>query len=247
MAKRDYSETEPKIVRQMTIAQFEQMFPDEDACRSYLRDRRWPDGVVKCIRCANDHVYVSKARPWHWQCKKCGKNNRAPYRFSLTTGTIFEETKKPLLDWFKVLHLMLTSKKGISALQIHRMLGTGSYRTAFYMCHRLRAGMADPDFRKLMGIVEVDETYIGGKDRNRHFNKKSRQQRLAGTGKGYLKIGVIGAIERKGNSSAGSSETQTRLRSLDSFARSSATALNWSRPTIIRITTTSDVVSATNR
>jgi hypothetical protein len=67
------------------------------------------------------------------------------------------------------------------------------------MCHRLRAGMADPDFRKLMGIVKVDETYIGGKDRNRHFNKKSRQQRLAGTGKGYLKIGVIGAIERKGN------------------------------------------------
>jgi transposase-like protein len=199
MAKRDYSETEPKIVRQLTIGQFEQMFPDEDACRFYLGDRRWPDGVVKCIRCANDHVYASKARPWHWQCKKCGKNNRAPYRFSLTTGTIFEETKKPLLTWFKVLHLMVTSKKGISALQIHRMLGTGSYRTAFYMCHRLRAGMADPDFRKLMGIVEVDETYIGGKDRNRHFNKKSRQQRLPGTGKGYLKIGVIGAIERKGN------------------------------------------------
>jgi transposase-like protein len=114
---------------------------------------RWPDGVIKCIRCGNDHVYACKApRLWRWQCKQCGKTSRAPYRFALTTGTIFEETKKPLLDWFKALHIMLTSKKGISALQIHRMLGTGSYRTAFYMCHRLRAGMADPDFRKLMGI-----------------------------------------------------------------------------------------------
>jgi hypothetical protein len=140
---------------------------------------------VKCVRCGNDHVYASKARPWHWQCKQCGKTNRAPYRFSLTTATIFEETKKPLFTWFKVLHLMLTSKKGINALQIHRMLGTGSYRSAWYMCHRLRAGLADPDFQKLMGIVEVDETNIGGKDRNRHWNKKSRQQREAGTGTGY--------------------------------------------------------------
>ncbi len=118
---------------------------------------------------------------------------RAPYRFSVTVNTIFENTNYPLLTWFKVLYLMLTSKKGISALQIHRMIGTGSYRTAWFMCHRLRAGLADPDFKKLMGIVEVDETGIGGKDRNRHWNKKQHITGMSG------KTTVIGAISRKGN------------------------------------------------
>jgi transposase-like protein len=195
---------EPKFVRQMTLAQFERLFPDEPSCWTYLLLQRWPDGP-RCPRCNNDHVYESTARPWHWQCKKCGKDNRSPYRFSLKTKTIFEETKLPLRTWFKALYHMLTSKKGISALQLHRMLGTGSYRSAWYMCMRLRSAMQDPDFKKLMGIVEVDETYIGGKDRNRHWSKKSRQQREAkGTDEfgdkiGYGKVGVIGAIERKGN------------------------------------------------
>jgi transposase-like protein len=183
---------EPKVVRQLTIGQFEQMFPNEEACQEYLYSRRWPNGV-RCPRCQNDHVYASKKRPYTWQCKKCGKNNRAPYRFTLKTGTIFEEGKKPLLVWFKVLHLMLTSKKGISALQIHRMIGSGSYRTAWYMCHRLRAGLRDPEFRQLMGIVEVDETYIGGKEKNKHANKRLNQRGTAG------KTPVIGAISRKGN------------------------------------------------
>ena len=177
----------------MTIGDFERMFPNEEACRAYLLSRRWPDGV-RCPRCKNEHVYESKARPVRWQCMKCGPKPRSPYRFALTTGTIFEESKKPLLMWFKVLHLMVTSKKGISALQIHRMLGTGSYQTAWYMCMRLRAGMKDPDFRKLMGIVEVDETYMGGLDK-----EPSRQQgekHVRGTGG---KIAVIGAISRKGN------------------------------------------------
>src|ERR1700730_18291612 len=148
---------EPKIVPQMTLSEFEAMFPDEQSCWTYLLLRRWPTGP-RCPRCDNDHVYeCGPTRPWHCQCKKCGKNNRSPYRFSLKTGTIFEETKKPLRMWFKVLHLMLTSKKGISAAQIHRLIGSGSYETAWYMCMRLRGAMHDPDFCKLMGIVEVDE------------------------------------------------------------------------------------------
>ena len=210
---KDYKENEPKFTRQMTLSDFEQMFPDEQSCWTYLLTRRWPAGP-KCPRCSNDHVYESTARPWHWQCKKCGKDNRSPYRFSLKTGTIFEETKLPLRSWFKTLLLMLTSKKGISALQIHRLLGTGSYRSAWYMCMRLRAGMFDPDFRQLMGIVEVDETYIGGKEKNKHRNKRIGPNTKGTTGKQP----VIGAISRKGNVVCKMIET-TDTPTLDGFVR----------------------------
>ena len=98
---------------------------------------------------------------------------RRDIAFSVLVGTIFENTNVPLRIWFKTIYLMLTSKKGISSLQIHRMMGFGSYSTALYMCHRIRAGLADPKFRKLVGIVEVDETYIGGKNRNRHWDKRT--------------------------------------------------------------------------
>ena len=186
---------EPKITRQMTLADFDRMFPDETACKAYLVAQRWPHGV-RCPRCGNEKVYAGKARPWTWECKKCGAGKSA-YRFSVIAGTIFENTNYPLLIWFKVLYLMLTSKKGISALQIHRMIGSGSYRTAWFMCHRLRAGMSDPEFRQLMGIVEVDETYIGGKQKNRHASVRAKYHGggAANTGKAT----VIGAIARKGN------------------------------------------------
>ncbi len=187
--------TQPNI----TLAQLKKQYGEEEACKELLRDMRWPNGV-SCPRCGRkEKVYALKARPFHWVCKNndCGK--RAGYRFSVITKTIFENTNYPLKTWFEVIYLMSQSKKGISALQIHRQIGSGDYRTAWYMCQRIRAAMSDDDFPKLMGVVEADETYVGGKDRNRHWNKKSRQQREAGTGEGYLKTGVIGAIERKGN------------------------------------------------
>jgi transposase-like protein len=175
---------------QMTVPQFEKLFPTDDACKDYLVARRWPKAVA-CPRCGNTDVYPVTNRPFHWQCTKCAA--KGGYRFSVLVGTIFENTNVPMLQWFKVVYLMLTSKKGISSLQIHRMMGFGSYRTAWYMCHRVRAGLVDPDFRKLMGIVEVDETYIGGKNKNRHADK-----RTPGTGSAGKEI-VVGAAERKGN------------------------------------------------
>src|SRR6185437_12509675 len=81
-----------------------------------------------------------------------------PDRFSPIAGTIFENTNKPLCDWFRVIHMMLTAKKGVSALQVHRTMGFGSYKTAWYMCHRIRTALADKEFKQLLGIVEVDET-----------------------------------------------------------------------------------------
>jgi len=177
----------------MTLRQLMATFPTNGDCKRYLQERRWPDGVLKCPRCGNEHVYGSKARPFHWQCTKCGPGPRKPYRFSVLVGTVFENTNYPLKTWFEVLWAMLNAKKGISALQIQRQIGCGSYRTAWFMCHRLRAGMRDDDFRKLMGIVEVDETFVGGKDANRHHNKKYGHRDFGG------KVPVIGAIARKGN------------------------------------------------
>lgn len=158
----------PKAVHQLTAAQFEAMFPHEEACAAYLVARRWPDGV-RCPRCANPNVVPVSTRAFHWQCKHCAPETT--YRFSHIAGTIFENTNKPLRDWYRVAHLMLTSKKGMSALKIMRFMGFGSYKTAWYMCHRIRTALVEMDMDKLGGIVEVDETYIGGKAINKQGGK----------------------------------------------------------------------------
>lgn len=184
---------QPKPVQQMSVKQFDAMFPDEDACRAYLKARRWPDGV-RCPRCGNEHVYELKSRPWHWQCTNCAPGGSTGYRFSILTGTIFENTNKPLLDWFRVTHLLLTSKKGISARQVWRYMGFGSLKTAWYMLHRIRAALSEQPVEKLGGIVEVDETYLGGKAKNRR-DKDSGGRGGMGSGKSA----VVGAVSRKGN------------------------------------------------
>ena len=183
MAKR------PKPVHQLTAKQFEELFPHEDACKAYLQARRWPEDP-RCPRCGSPAVYHLPSRKWHWQCEKCTRDG---YRFSILVGTIFENTNKPLRDWFRVVHLMLTSKKGMSALQIMRYMGFGSYKTAWEMCHKIRVALME-DIEKLGGIVEVDETEVGGKDRNRHWDKRDHRR-----GRGSPKATVVGAVKRKGN------------------------------------------------
>ena len=204
MAKR------PKPVQQMTIAQFEAAFPDEDACKAYLQARRWPDGV-HCPRCGNAKVFPVSSMPFKWQCYEC--STRSGYRFSVIAGTIFENTNKSLREWFRVIHLMLTSKKGMSALQIQRMMGFGSYETAHSMCHKIRAALMQPE-EKLGGIVEVDETFVGGKAYNKHRDKRDGGSGGLGSGK----IAVIGAVKRKGNVIARVIET-TDTATLDRFVR----------------------------
>lgn len=179
----------PKPVHQMTAAEFERMFPDEEACCAYLVARRWPNGV-KCPRCGAEKPHKLSNRPWSWQCYQCAPDTS--YRFSHIAGTIFENTNKPLRDWFKVTHLMLASKKGMSALQIMRYMGFGSYKTAWSMCHKIRSALMR-NIDKLGGIVEVDESYIGGKAINKHGGH-------SGTGGGPRgKTPIIGAVQRKGN------------------------------------------------
>jgi transposase-like protein len=191
---------------QMTFRELLARFSDEKDCKAFLEYKRWPTGIVTCPRCSGKAFKLS-ARPFHYVCKSgaesldkrtgevsvCSKNG---YRFSVLTRTIFENTNIKLPEWFKVIFLMFHSKKGMSALQIHRMLGTGSYETAWFMCHRIRAAMRGDAF-PLTGEIEVDETFIGGKQKNRHASVRAK---YSGGGAAHTgKIGVIGAIARKGN------------------------------------------------
>jgi transposase-like protein len=135
---------------------------NDESCRDYLEALRWPD-KISCPRCDSEkisRVYERKV----FDCDSCR------YQFSVLAGTIFQDTKLPLPTWFATVYLMCESKKGISANQVNRMMG-GSYKTAWYLCHRIRAAMssASEDRPKLGGTIEVDETFVGGIQRgNQH-------------------------------------------------------------------------------
>ena len=150
--------------------------------------------VSAAPRCGNEEVSHLVKKSHHWQCYACSP--QSSYRFSVLVGTIFENTNKPLREWFRVMHLMLTSKKGISSLQVMRYMGFGSYRTALLMCNKIRAALGNVEFKQLIGYVEVDETYVGGKAKNKHKDHKGRGP--GGQG-GAGKSIVIGAVQRKGN------------------------------------------------
>jgi transposase-like protein len=181
-------------IHQMSVAQFEKQFPHEEACKAYLMANRWPDGIVRCPRCGAE-AKPHGTMPYHWQCYSCATDSS--YRFSVLVNTIFENTNKPLRDWFRVMHLMLTSKKGISSLQVMRYMGFGSYKTAWLMCSKIRAALGNVEFKQLIGYVEVDETFVGGKAKNKHKGKGGRGD-MGGTG-GTGKAIVVGAVRRKGN------------------------------------------------
>jgi transposase-like protein len=159
--------TEYKAIHQLSAAEFESLFPNEEACRTYLAKRRWPEGVT-CPRCGLSRI--SDCGHQSWKCRSCEPPG---YWFSVTVGTIFESTKTPLRIWFRVIRIMLAAEKVITARQIHQALGTGNYKTIQSLCRRIRAGLRDPEFKTLMGIVDVDETIVRGLARNRYKNQRA--------------------------------------------------------------------------
>jgi transposase-like protein len=157
-----------------------EQFHDEETDRSYLEKLRWPDGL-RCPRCESAKTSRAIKNGHNYNCDVCR------YQFTVTAGTIFHDSHLPLWKWFLAVYLMIESKKGISANQLKRSLKI-SYKTAWYLCHRIRKAMeeASESEPKLTGIVEVDETYVGGK-----YDKRRKHRP-------YEKQAVMGLIERHG-------------------------------------------------
>jgi len=144
-------------------------FDTEAECRAYLEELRWPDGIV-CPRCQGKTISRIKKRD-QFDCDSCR------YQFSVMSGTIFHDSHLPLPKWFVAVLLICESRKGMSANQLKRILGV-SYKTAWYLCHRIRATMQAGQQKPLTGTVEMDETYIGGKGPMAH--NKSRKEIVIG-------------------------------------------------------------------
>ena len=161
----------------MNLMKLFDKFDTDEKCRKYLEGLRWPGGVG-CLRCGDVDVLEIETRG-QWECRSCG------YQFSVKVGTILHDSHLPLRKWFAAVYLMCESKKGISANQLHRTLGV-AYRTAWYLCHRIREAMGNDPLTgpTLVGVVEVDETMVGGKSRGENWRDN--------------KHWVAGAIERGG-------------------------------------------------
>jgi transposase-like protein len=145
----------------MTLLDIQRVFDTDDKCREALTKLRWPLGV-ECPRCHSTRIAWIKTNK-QFDCSEC------EYHFSVTAGTIFNDSHLSLTVWFTAVLLLVEAKKGMSALQLKRTLWgqhKGSYKTAWYLCHRIRRAMKQVDPPMLDGTVEMDETYVGGKQRN---------------------------------------------------------------------------------
>ena len=168
-----------------TISTFElfAMFPDAESARTYLEGRLWPEGP-KCPVCGLGERITARKEGFY-RCNQCKED------FTVRTGTIFERSHVPLHKWLYAMYLLVTARKGISSMQLAKEIGI-TQKSAWFVLHRLREACGD-DLAKLQGIVEIDETYVGGIEANKHEHKKLK------AGRGAVgKTAVLGMRERGG-------------------------------------------------
>jgi len=167
----------------ISLLEFEKRFATEEACRQYFFKLRWPEGF-RCPSCANQKTWLTERNLYH--CGHCGTQT------SLFSGTIFQDTKKPLQQWFNAIWHITNQKYGANALGLQRILGFGSYRTSWACLHKLRRAMVRPGRDRLNGIVEVDETFIGGeKSGKRGCGAAGKELVVIAAQKDGLKFGRI--------------------------------------------------------
>lgn len=171
-----------------TLTEFDEWFPNESACADYLIRVRWPEGF-RCPNCGGDTAW--RTGRGEFRCSKCQRQT------SPIAGTVFEGTRKPLRTWFQAMWYVTNQKHGVSALGLYRILGFGSYQTAWSWLHKLRRAMVRPGRDRLTGEVEVDETYVGGKEAGAVGRKASKKSlvgiaaEIRGRGIGRIRMSVV--------------------------------------------------------
>ncbi len=185
-----------------SLIAFQRRFTDENACAEYLASIRWPAGFC-CPACGHDRAWRLETKAWTYECRRCRRQT------SVRAGTVMHGSKLPLQIWFWAAYLMATHSNGISALQVWKQLGLGSYKSAWLLCAKLRRAMVDPTRNPLSGLVEIDETTI---------NHRTKEDPVAG-GRGRShdgKLLLAGAVETKGKGPG-----RLRLAAIDDFSASS--------------------------
>ena len=201
----------------MSIAEFFWRFPNDEAAEEFFVEQIWPDGV-RCPRCDGEDVYEPGGKaPLRFRCRPCRRF------FSTRSSTVMRDSTLGYQTWLLALYLMTTNLKGVSSLKLHRDLGIRQ-KNAWHLAHRIRAAWREDGF-PLAGIVEVDETYVGGKERNKHRKNRLPRNQLIWRGKGERgKAIVVGVKERETGEVRAEVVTGTKRRTLIPFVNKSVQA-----------------------
>ena len=174
-------------------AEFRARFADNDRCREYLARLKWPEGF-RCAHCSGDRAYFLPSKRVVYECVGCGR------QVSVIAGTIFEQSKKPLVLWFRAIFEVTASKQGIAAAELQRKLGLGSYQTAWSWLTKIRTAMVRPNREPLFGEVEIDESYVGGPEPGKPGRAAAAKAIVAaavekrGKSGGRVRLGVIANV-----------------------------------------------------